>query len=376
MEGWGMETVTLEVGPSPRVLFTTVSGDLRLTGREGTALEAQASERGGLSVKPVGDHIEISCRAACLVFLPAGASVEAEGIGGDVRVAGLRGELKLGTVGGDLSLRRCGAKAAVERVGGDLEAHRIDGDLTVNWVGGDAHVDEVEGVVSIASAGGDLRLRGIAGAVQAAAGGDVSLQFSPPPGSSSAVRAGEDLLCRLPGRASLALTLKAGRDLRLAIPGTQERTPEGVTVRMGAAEATATLTAGGDLIARAEGTEPGGGAEEAWARVQAQLDATLAEMESNLGSLDARAFGIDAEGIRHKVQREVERAQRRVERERERQARRFGSRPSTFFEAGVSGKPKSAVSDDERLAVLRMLEEGSVSVEEAERLLQALEGEG
>jgi len=149
---------------------------------------------------------------------------------------------------------------------------------------------------------------------------------------------------------------------------------------MGAAEATATLTAGGDLVARAEfsapeGAETGGRTDEAWARVQAQLDATLAEMESNLGSLDARAFGIDSERIRHKVQREVERAQGRLDRERERQARRFGSRPSAFSEAGVSGKPKSAVSDDERLAVLRMLEEGSVSVEEAERLLQALEGE-
>ncbi len=55
-----METVTLEVGASPRVRFTTVSGDLRLTGREGTTLEAQASERGGLSAKPVGDRIEIN----------------------------------------------------------------------------------------------------------------------------------------------------------------------------------------------------------------------------------------------------------------------------------------------------------------------------
>jgi hypothetical protein len=374
-----METVTLEVGESPRVRFTMVSGDLRLTGREGTTLEAQASERGGLSAKPVGDHIEISCRAACLVFLPAGASIEAEVVGGDVRVAGLRGELKLGTLGGDLSLRR-GAKATVERIGGDLAAHRIDGDLAINWVGGDGQVDHVEGAVSIASVGGDLRLRGIAGAVQVTAGGDISLEFCPPPGSSSAARAGGDMLCRLPGQASLVLTLKAGGDLRLAIPGTQERTPEGVTVRMGAAEASAKLTAGGDLVARAEapvpeGAESGDRTEEAWARVQAQMDATLAEMESNLGSLDARAFGIDAERIRHKVQREVERAQRRVDRERERQARRFGSRPSVSFETGVSSKAKSAVSDDERLAVLRMLEDGSVSVEEAEKLLQALEGE-
>jgi hypothetical protein len=32
------------------------------------------------------------------------------------------------------------------------------------------------------------------------------------------------------------------------------------------------------------------------------------------------------------------------------------------------------VSEDERLSILRMLEKGTVTVEEAEKLLQALEG--
>ena len=41
---------------------------------------------------------------------------------------------------------------------------------------------------------------------------------------------------------------------------------------------------------------------------------------------------------------------------------------------GTQGPPKEAVSDEERLAILRMLEQKKITLEQAEQLLSALEG--
>lgn len=370
-----METIAQEVGAAPKVRLTTIGGDLRLTGREGTTLEAQAPPRGDLEVKVVGDHIEVSSRAACLIFLPEGAQVSGEGVGGDARITGLRGNLELGAVGGDLSLRRVG-RCEIGRVGGDLTAHRVWGDLSVGWLGGDAQVDEVEGNVSLPAVGGDLEIREAAGGIRAEAGGDVSLVLAPLAGSVTSVRAGGDLICRLSPQASVRLTLRAGGDLHAAIPGEREHSGEALVVRVGAGEATAELSAGGDLSVGPRGASSEAGAATDWAgdmrmRVEAQVDAALAEVEASLGSLEASALGIDAERLRARVRQAADRAQRHAERARQRHenaARRID------INFGPFGTSRPSASDEERLAVLRMLEQGSITLEEAERLLKALDG--
>src|SRR3972149_5579549 len=106
-------------GPPPKWGVGGMGGALRLTGREGTTLEAQAPPRGDLEVRTAGDHIEVSSPAACLIFLPEGAEGSGEAVGGDARITGVRGERRVGAVGGDLSLRRVG-RCEIGRVGGDL----------------------------------------------------------------------------------------------------------------------------------------------------------------------------------------------------------------------------------------------------------------
>ena len=116
-----METIKLEVGETPTVKVEVIGGDHRLSGRQDTQFEAQAPERGTLTVDHDGDQIQVSCRSGCLIFLPAAAKVEVEQVGGDARVIGLTSDLMMKTVGGDLSLRRV-ARATFELIGGDLHA--------------------------------------------------------------------------------------------------------------------------------------------------------------------------------------------------------------------------------------------------------------
>ncbi|MEW6566672.1 MAG: hypothetical protein AB1449_00605 [Chloroflexota bacterium] len=370
-----METITLEVGPNPRLRITSVEGDLRLTGREGTLLEAQAAPRAGLSVAPLGDGYELSCAAACLIFLPNGATVEGRAIVGDARITGLTGPLMLETVAGDLSLRRVGP-VRVERVGGDLAAHRLEGDLRVAQVGGDAHLDHVQGEVQLDAVGGDLNLSAVEGAVRARVSGDVKLELSPPPGSSCSVQAAGDLNCHLMQGAALDLRLRAGGDLDTRVPGTREQAGQDVHIRMEGAQATAELTAGGDLWVRLEGTEAMGAeaGRDLRAQIQAGVDAAIAQVEASLGALGGH-HGFGAERIRERMRRAAERAQRRAERARER-AEGGRTRWTTTLNLDPWSARKSRVSDQERLTVLQMLEQGVIGVDEAEKLLRALEGEG
>jgi hypothetical protein len=127
-----------------------------------------------------------------------------------------------------------------------------------------------------------------------------------------------------------------------------------------------------------------------------QLEGELAERLAGLEErLTEQLSGLDelilrkTEKVRERAEKQAERAMRqaeRVARKADRGKRKgftfsFGSDP---FETGFSRRPARAarppeppvepVSDEERLMILRMVENRQISVDEAEKLLAALEG--
>ena len=369
-----MEKVKMEVGDAPTVHIESIGGDLRLSGRNDTHFEVQALEKGSLKVEQQDHRISVSCRSGCLIFLPAGARVEVEQVGGNARVTGLTNELMLKTVGGDLSLRRVD-RSTFELIGGDLYARKVDGDLTVDRVGGDAVAERVVGDVRIHAVGGDLVLHKVTGLVETSVGGDASLTLSPSVETHSVVRAGGDLSCRLPEDISASITVQAGGDMALPSDVEREDTDHVTTLRLGGAETTIELSAGGNLWLRVGKGEVEYG-EEMVGSVMGELDARLAEMEARFNAIGAGMYAFDAERIGERVRRSVARARRKAAKAHSRAERwttkHKHGRTITF---GTSKPRKPEVSEEERLAVLRMLEKGTISVEEAEKLLHSLGGE-
>jgi hypothetical protein len=79
--------------------------------------------------------------------------------------------------------------------------------------------------------------------------------------------------------------------------------------------------------------------------------------------------------VRHRVERQIDAAMRQVksaEREAQRATER-GKKGPWSFSPWQSSEP---VSDEERMAILKMLEEGKITVQDAQKLLTSLEGEG
>lgn len=371
-----MEPITFQTTGSAKIRIATIGGRLQIRGWEATSVEVRGGMNpsaslgvyGDLSAKSENGEIRISSSGDCQLFAPIGSQIEANSVGADTSVLGVTGDLLLRTVGGNLRLRDVGL-ASVETVGGDLLARNLAGKLSVDRLGGDAIIDEVQSDVRLRTVGGNLRLSRVGGLVEAMAGGDARISLKPQGTSRSTVQAGGDLSCTLPETTSARLLLSAGGDLRLAVPVEAVTTPTGCEVKLGQGQATVELSAGGDLFVRTgiEGDEAVasdlGGAIAA--RVGAEIEAQMVEIEGRFGGIVDKLGFFDSERIGRKIRESIAKAQRKAARAQMRAAKMRA-------EVGPTG-PVSASSGEERMTILRMLEEGKLNVEQAENLLQALE---
>lgn len=366
-----MDVQRVSLGDRKLIQIDSIRGTLRL--RKGQAGQLEARVAQGVEVSFTVDEREdaqrVSCEGDCQLMVPPDVRVEATTVGGDVSAIDLPAELMIRTVGGSLRLRRTGSTTA-ERIGGELSAHRLKGDLMVDSVGGDALVDRADGDVRLRKIGADVRLSRIRGTIDVSAGGDGTASLEPSGETSSAIAVGGDLHCYLPEAASVRLLMSAGGSCRVALPDAVEQTSEGSRqVQLGAGEAEVSLTAGGDVVLGAGDDEFAFGdlGEAIAMRVGAELESQLAELETRLSGLGDRLQGFESERIARKIRSSFAKAQRRAA-----DAQRRALRMRSFRVEAAPHSSSGSASDEERLAVLRMVERGKISVDEAESLLEAL----
>ncbi len=364
-----MERVSYVLGAEVRVHFRSVGGDLRLNGQGGDVGEIQVAQRGGLTVNRAGDALQITSSSGCLAFMPATARVVVDHVGGDARLTGMEGGLVVGTVGGDLSLRR-DADVEVEWVGGDLDLRALSGSCWVKTCGGDARIAHLEGNLTIDQLGGDLVLREVQGSVEVRLGGSAKLQLSGRAEAQDDVQAGGDVACGLPPHADARLTLTAGGDLRLSnLPG-PEPSEGGASIVLGGGAGSIRLRAGGDLWVTVQADGLGGQAEDLPGLVAARIQSKMAGLEAKWRAKADHSPEFDAERIEEQVRRAVSRSLQH----RGRQEAPSSARGRAANWLGI-GNPEGRRSQ-ERLRILRMLEQKRISLEEAELLMDALESEG
>ena len=413
-----MQQQTVPVNPNASVLIHTVHGDLRVAGWERNELMAKTS--GSLLELVSGTFpITVSCDEDLIVYLPHASNVKVDQVSGDASLQALSGPVTLGpvdgdltikdlgpvtlgTVSGDVSLRNVGALNA-ESIAGDFTLRGGKGVCAVDTVGGDASIRDIDGMVAIENVGSDLYVRNVHAAVDVKAGGDVALYLAPLPGQTYDITAGDDLILRLSPDTNVKLHLTGGspESIHVDFPGVS--LPEdcaGCEVLIGQAAdgmAEMLLTAGDDLL------------------VTSQADSWDSAADFGVGMRDGSEWTFPpfdlpedlSERINQRVQTAMERAQSHLE-AANRHAETAGQRASIKIEAAMrraEAKARAAevrsrrgqanirmgrwnwdltphgpvqtsapVSDEERLSILKMLQEKKISVEEAEKLLAVLEG--
>ncbi len=424
-----MATQVFEIAEMAQINVKECLGNLVVKGTDDRTVTVKTSEMEETAAIQEGDTLFIRTRADCQVLCPTDAGLTIEAVRGDLKVKDVHGDITINSVNGDALLREVGP-TSIKSVAGDLRVRNVNGDLTVESVAGDAHIDLVSGETAVESIGSDLKAEGLTQGLRLkSAGSDVRLEPPFTPGMEYVVRAGSDLVVRLPEDANVRFELQAGGGVRSNMPELVLHQESGmITGTLGEGAALIKAQVGGRAMIKITGLDEEYPHDfdfdfnldlsflDALNDLGPMIEARVAEALAGLEvSLQEGLRHIDGDRIRMHVERAAEQAQRAAERvaekaqqiaEREaerarRAAEREAERARDLAEHAerrwqrASGYPTppepptpptppappappespAHTADalrEERLQVLRMVQEGTLTPEEAAKLLAAL----
>jgi hypothetical protein len=361
----------ISVGKSPRVKIEAIEGDLSIVGWEGEDILIKTDED-ELTLKQNGDEVVLSSTDDVSLRIPKNASLFIQRIGGDTALRGVMGTVEIKQIENDLSIREVGF-VTIDTIKEDFSLRGAKGNLYVKNVGGDVSVRDVEGNVTLDSVADDLTLRGARGNIKVNVGEDVVVYLEPKAGGEYSIVAGDDILLVLPINANATLNLH-GDEINVDWPGIEndeDVIERGITLGDGSAKIT--LNAGGDIRVTND-ANAGNSAEEF---------GNFAGMNFDWSGFGER-ISRQVDQATRRAQRRAEEAARRVERHAGRQAHRWGANVKMgrwnwdLTPKGVPtppSPPSEPVAEEERIAILKMLAEKKITAEQAEQLLNALEGD-
>lgn len=394
---------------SPVILIEDCSGDLTVRGWAEAAIEV----KGDYQIEESTKGYRLVGQGALRLYVPGEAALTVDRVGGDLAIRHLTGagavhyvqgdtslhqtgDIELGIVHGDLagrnligamsvaevngdvSLRGAGRSSFVA-IHGDLSARLVDGDVTIESINGDADLRTINGNVTIKQGFRDVNLTGISGALDVAGvNGDIRLRGGLE-GGDHALAARGDIVVRWPVSMPLNLTASGAQiDNRLSLDEATEK-KGGLTGRIGQSDTNLTLATNGRVILRpAEPTNEGWGryGSEMEFDVEVEMAGIAARIEAEVNDHLTRVtrdmetrFGPDfGQRIAERMARQADKAAEHVRRRMDTRGRAGGS---DF--AAPPGPPPKPASTAEQLRILKMVETGKITPEEAGMLLEALE---
>jgi hypothetical protein len=348
-------------------LIIKTSADIMVEGTDELQFVAVVDDDDSFRMKDEDGVIYVRANSDAKLSVPRSVCVTIEGAGGDAALIGLVGRAEVQKVGGDLTLQNL-KEAAVDSIGGDCYCKEVGGMFEIKRVGSDLDGHKLENVKATTVAG-DIELSGITGAVELKADGDVRLQFNSAAISESNVYASGDIFLQvLPDAKALLVMKSAGEMIEVNACGQKLDIEQSEsTLPLGEGGATINLTAGGD-IAVVEGKET----THEFSFVFEDLGNTWKDFGKEIEEKIRESMKNVNHSLRHAGWMADEALQRATDKMQSKESKVYGF---TFKNDGApeTAKAKKGVSDEERMMVLKMLQDKKISVEEAEKLLQALE---
>ena len=336
----------------------------------------------------------------------------------------------LQNVRGDLSGKEL-QHLRTSRVGGNLHAREVAGAIVADRVGGNATLKEVGGPLTIDQVAGNVTARELAGGARVPRiGGNLLLNGGLHQGQTYHFQVDGNALLRLGGDAGAHVTLSARGKIQSSLPLAGEEHSAGrLSGTLGEGGAEVAVDAGGNIMLGGEGSgvhvhvevgdEIARQVEESLRavdleaigrHVSQEMESAMSRLRVKLESTDWQRFGGQAqqavERAMERLQRDLDRAadkaaryqermertNERVDRAAERHARRQ-ERRARQAEQAAQGPAEAVVedwqegepdvpmaeaapapsTDEERLSILRMVEQGQITPEDAELLLDALD---
>lgn len=375
---------------SDKGYFIDSSGDLSIMVPIASAIDIQEVS-GDLAIKNLEGDLSIGSVHGDVALLNlAAASLSA--VNGDLSVKNLNGpfsadtidgdcmlrnvlEVQLGSVNGDCAARNVNGNLVVASVSGDFAIRTINGDVAIELSARDANFRNVGGTLTSTNVHGDIRLRGglSSGKHQISASGDIVVLW--PSETPIVVEANApQIRWKLPlvdvAKGETTLSGRIGDDGAVLIMNAKGRI---IIKELGKAKDPWDQSANGDYTFDL-GFDLADLGEQISDEITAHMTAWSKRMENDFGPEFSAKIEKKAQQAAAKAQRAAERAVRKAEKAASRS--RWGSRPpsaSTQTSPNAASKKDRKASEEEQLKILRMVEKGLISPEEAGTLLDAME---
>jgi len=403
-----MTQSTFPVTKDTQLVIEEITGDLVIQGwsREEVQILGNAAEP-----KQKGKTCSLQLEGDIHLSVPHHLILRIETISGDLVIKNLSRGLEIASVGGDASLQNTAAVTIAE-IGGDLHAVRVLGDLVVKKLVGDGKAQDVGGQLSL-HAGGDLEINAFNRGADLSSSGDAVLVFDPLPWQAYRLHSDGDLTIYLPPSAAVALEINSGADRITVKLSDYDQVIETRhhALQIGENGASLQLSAGGNVRIletlpdpQRAGTPP----ESYWyvnqllrdfslqttRQLEGQLNSLEEDLQQTLTGLSAslESSGLTEQKLGELKVRLLESTQRAAQKTKiaaqkaeqkihqsitkaQQKASSFREKNKVFnLEEFLFGEKSPASSaDQERMLILKMLEEQKITSAEAAALITALE---
>ena len=394
---------TLATGnPRPNLAFRSGKDcKLHISGRDISDVQVIGKGAKTLKWKEEEGVFHLSVRRNATVEVPRHSVVELVDCRGHVEVEGLPAGIKGGAVGGHARFEQLGSltmkdigghcsvngifgQASLGAVGGHLNAHDIGADLNIPNVGGHAKGAQIAGQVRIANVGGHFHFHDISGFDDINTGGHARVGLTAVNESHYAIRAGGNIALELPQGADATVHMSAGNGDRVQV--------------LGDGSAEVQLNAGGQITIstnksdsqsdEAKSDDTGSSSSENVAQqvqqlIEGVINKTTEQLHAVMDGYGMTADKrVDLQTQFSEIQNEAKKAAQEAaavaysrsrnlwEQEVKPNLDFLNSDPGSNQHTGQTVSPEARAQ--ERMMILRMLEEGKISVEEANNLLEAL----
>lgn len=345
---------------------------------------AQIRNEESLRIETTENRLRLYAEDDMVLKVPAAADLLINGIEGSLTIAGITGSINIISVGGHLTLQGTGL-VNCNNVSGHCKFSGTIGPIQVRNVGGNLRGSAAREPLKVSNVGGNIKLLDALLVEKVHAGGNIKAKFSTSPQDLEAL-AGGNIKLWLPVDSGFELEAHSGGEkVVMQLGGDAQRFSTSIhRATIGAGGPLVRLHSGGSIYILNSGWEedlvpedfvPDEDFSAGWTssvlndRIQQHIQAKIAQAEARASAASRRA------------EAKMEAAMRKMDRMN---IPNFSGAwagsvppvppvvPVSPVNQAVEVRPR--VSDEERMIILNMLAEKKITAEEANRLLDALNG--
>lgn len=383
------------VGLTPKILIEQVQGDLTIKGWMRSDVYI-ATETEAIPTQEQGNQIQFSCPGDCVLRVPRAAQIEIKQALGNVQLKYLDGAITIHTISASLAARTV-ARLVIQTINGDVLLKGILDDVSIAKINGDLILRDFQGDGFFPEVNGSCDARAVFGSIKANINDDARLEIESLTQKGIQLHVAGDIRCDIVNSLDASITLSSTEEDILIRSEDDRRhiTERTFQFQLGNGIIPINITCEGKIIFF---THPpswhssqdfkdlfGGENEQAndqyEMRFKEQIEAQVEKFNRQMQHLsdEIEKMGVSQpllekilERARASSQKASLRTQEKMRVAQEKLAQRMTEARTKDRETVSSTAMKSESLGEERLYILKMLEEKKITVEQAEKLLSAL----